>query len=161
MQAKSRLRYALLWATILILVAAVRPSSAADAGSGAEYVGGTLAHLGARVAGRIHVTDPEVFLFETKKAGVELPYDRINLLEYGQQAGRRYLLALAISPLLLLSKSRKHFLTVSFKDEAGRQQAMVFQLDKRDVRAVLAGLEARTGLKVDYLDDEARKAGGG
>jgi hypothetical protein len=161
MQANPRLRYALLWTAVLFLVAAITPSRAADAGSGAEYVGGTLAHLGPRISGRIHVTDPQVLLFETRKAGLEVPYDRINLLEYGQQAGRRYLLALVISPLLLLSKSRKHFLTVSFRDEAGRQQAMVLQIDKHDVRAVLAGLEARTGLKVEYLDGEARKAGGG
>ncbi|HSW50691.1 MAG TPA: hypothetical protein VLH09_10980 [Bryobacteraceae bacterium] len=154
-------RSALAWATILALLAAVVPSAAAGGGCAAEYVGGTLGQLGSRVSGRIHITDPEVLLFETKKTGIEIPYDRINLLEYGQQAGRRYLLALAISPLLLFSKSRKHFMTVSFKDEAGQQQAMVFQVDKRDVRAVLAGLEARTGLKVEYQDDEARKAGGG
>ena len=38
---------------------------------------------------------------------------------------------------------------------------MVFQVDKKSVRALLAGLEARTGLKVDYQDGEARKSGGG
>ncbi|MFB3778956.1 MAG: hypothetical protein ACE141_15160 [Bryobacteraceae bacterium] len=161
MEACRALRPGLAWAAILSLLAAAQPLPAADGGCGAEYVGGTLGQLGSRVSGKIHITDPEVLLFETKKAGIEIPYDRINLLEYGQQAGRRYLLALAISPILLFSKSRKHFLTVSFKDVAGQQQAMVFQVDKRDVRAVLAGLEARTGLKVDYQDDEARKAGGG
>ena len=135
--------------------------SAADNGSRAEYVGGTLSALPSNTDGRVSTVDGGSFEFRSRPAMIRVPYDRINLLEYGQQAGRRYLLALTISPLLLLSKSRKHFLTVSFKDEAGRQQAMVFQLDKRDVRAVLAGLEARTGLKVDYLDDEARKAGGG
>ena len=161
MQANPRLRPVLTWTTIFALAAAVLPSLAAGDGCRAEYVGGTLSQLGTRVSGRIHVTDPEAFLFETKKVALEVPYDHINLLEYGQQAGRRYLLALAISPLLLLSKTRKHFLTVSFKDEAGLQQAMVFQVDKSDVRAVLAGLEARTGLKVDYLDEQAQKAGGG
>ena len=94
-------------------------------------------------------------------AAIKVPYERINLLEYGQQSGRRYVLALAISPLLLLSKSRKHFLTVSYQDADGRQQAMVFQVDKGSVRGLLAALEARTGLKVDYQDGEARKSGGG
>lgn len=155
------LRSVVAWASLLGLLADVRLVAAAAPGYEAEYVGGTLGQLGSRVPGRIHITDPEVLFFETKKAGLEIPYDRINLLEYGQQAGRRYLLALAVSPMLLFSKSRKHFLTVSFKDEAGQQQAMVFRVDKRGVRAVLAGLEARTGLKVDYQDEEARKAGGG
>jgi hypothetical protein len=70
-------------------------------------------------------------------------------------------MALAISPLLLLSKSRKHFLTIGYKDGDGNQQALVFRVHKNDVRALLASLEARTGLKLDYQDDEARKAGGG
>ena len=70
-------------------------------------------------------------------------------------------MALVISPILLLSKARKHFLTLGYKDREGNQQALVFRVDKNDVRALLAGLEARTGLKVAYQDDEARKAGGG
>ena len=68
---------------------------------------------------------------------------------------------LAISPLLLMSKSRKHFLTIGYEDESGGQQAMVFRVDKKDVRAVLASLEARTGLRVTFQDEEARKAGKG
>jgi hypothetical protein len=134
------------------------PLAAADAGARVEYVGGTLGFVRSKTAGRIHTENAEVLLFESNGAAVEVPYERISLLEYGQQIGRRYALALAVSPMLLLSKSRKHFLTVSYKDEEGRQQAMVFQVHKSDVRAVLASLEARTGLKVDFQDD---KAGGG
>jgi len=66
-----------------------------------------------------------------------------------------------ISPMFLLAKSRKHFLTVGYTDEDGRQQAMVFRVDKNGIRAMLVGLEARTGLNVAYQDPEARKAGKG
>jgi hypothetical protein len=34
-------------------------------------------------------------------------------------------------------------------------------VDKGDIRSVLVSLEARTGRKVQYQDDEARKAGKG
>ncbi len=101
-----------------------------------------------------------MLLFESARSALEIPFEKVNYLEYGQQAGRRHLLAATVSPFFLLSKSRKHYLTISFKDAAGRQQAVVFQIDKKDVRAVLAGLEARTGLKVDYQDAEARKSAG-
>ncbi len=161
MQAKDGWISVLAAATVLALASFVAPSTAADAGCRAEYVGGTLAQFGSRVSGRIHTSDPEVLVFETRNVALEVPYERINLLEYGQQVGRRYLLALAISPLMLLSKSRKHFLTVAYKDEEGQQQALVFQIDKGGVRAVLASIEARTGLKVNYQDDEARRTGGG
>ena len=36
---------------------------------------------------------------------------------------------------------------------------MVFRVDKNGIRATLVGLEARTGLKVQYQDEQARKAG--
>ena len=90
-----------------------------------------------------------------------MPYEHINLLEYGQKVDRRLLMAVVISPMFLLAKSRKHFLTVGYTDEDGRQQAMVFRVDKNGIRAMLVGLEARTVLKVEYQDPEARKAGKG
>ena len=146
---------------VVALAAVLTPSQAADAGGRAAYVGGTLAHLPPKAGGRIRTADQRTLVFETERTRVQVPYDSINLLEYGQQAGRRYIMAIVISPVFLLTKARKHFLTVAYKDEEGRQQAMVFQLNKSDVRAVLAGLEARTGRRVEFQDGEARKAGGG
>lgn len=135
-------------------------SAAGEAGARAAYVGGTVAGVGNRIQGLILTTDDDRFSFQAKAMTVQVPYENINLLEYGQKASRRYAMAIVISPMLLLSKKRNHFLTVGFTDEQGKQQALVFQLDKNDVRAVLAGLEARTGLKVQHQDDEARKGKG-
>lgn len=134
--------------------------SAADRGDRAEYIGGTLPDL-PKGGGFIDITGAECFRFQTRSTFVEVPYDRINMLEYGQKVDRRYLLAVAISPLLLLSKSRKHFLTVGYSDDRGQQQALVFRVDKDHIRPVIVGLEAKTGRKVEYQDTEARKAGKG
>jgi len=49
---------------------------------------------------------------------------------------------------------------VGFKDDDERQQAVVLQVHKDDIRALLASLEARTGVKVSYLDLESRQNGG-
>jgi hypothetical protein len=68
---------------------------------------------------------------------------------------------MVISPLFLLAKKREHFLTVGFQDDEGRQQAMVFRVNKNDVRMTLVALEARTGQRIQYQDDEARMAGKG
>ena len=100
-------------------------------------------------------------VFATKKASIGVPYERINLLEYGQNASRRIVLAAIVSPLFLLSKSRKHFLTIGYQDERGKQQALVLRVDKGQVRAILVSLEARTGLRVEFQDIEAKKAGKG
>jgi len=63
--------------------------------------------------------------------------------------------------MFLLSKSRKHFVTLGYVDEDGRQQVLVLRIDKGDIRSVLTGLEAKTGRRVEYQDGEARKAGKG
>ncbi len=126
----------------------------------AEHVGGTIADL-PRGEGVIDLTSPRQFVFRAENGDVKIPYDRVNLLEYGQQVDRRYAMAVVISPLLLLSKKRQHFLTIGFKDESGAQQALVLKIDKRSIRTVLASLEARTGRRVEFQDIEARKAGKG
>ena len=63
------------------------------------------------------------------------------------------------SPLFVLTKKRDHYVTVGFELEDGQQQALLFRVDKDDVRPLLVSLEARSGRKVSYQDDEARKAG--
>ena len=132
-----------------------------DSGGRAEYVGGTIAQIPEGCHGKVQVMDEEFLVFYSGKASWRVPYDKINLVEYGQRVDRRYLSAVLISPLFLLSKKRQHFLTVGYSDEDGRQQAMIFRVNKDDIRAMLVSLEARTGRKVEFQDDEARKAGKG
>ncbi len=127
----------------------------------AEYVGGTASGLKEGSGGRVEATDQRFFVFYSQKASVRIAYDQINLVEYGQKVDRRYLSAALISPLLILSKKRAHFLTVGYKDEDGHQQALVFRVDKSAIRSLLVSLEARTGLKIQFQDEEARKAGKG
>ena len=66
-----------------------------------------------------------------------------------------------ISPIFLLSKKRDHFLTIGYADSGGQQQALVLKVEKHDLRSVLASLEARTGIRVTFQDNEARKAAWG
>ena len=134
------------------------PLSAGIPSRKAVYQGGTLVVPQARTEGVVSTSDPEVFVFAWRKGMLRLSYDDLNLLEYGQKVARRLALAIVVSPLFLLSKKRKHYLTVGFIDERGEQQAAVFELGKKIVRTTLAGLEARTGLAVQYQDEEARKA---
>ena len=127
----------------------------------AEYVGGTAEKLESGASGSLDVSDKRYFAFYAKKTQIRVPYDRINLLEYGQKVDRRLLAAIVISPIFLLSKSRKHFLTVGYTDDDGEHQALVFRVDKNGIRPALVSLEARTGLRIQYQDEEARKAGHG
>ena len=124
----------------------------------AVYRGGTLAAPKPSTEGELRVTAPDEFVFDYGAGQLRVPYGRINVIEYGQKAGRRLGLALVISPVFLLSRKRKHYLTVNYLDPGGEQQAAVFELGKDLVRTTLAGLEARTGLRIEYQDEEARKS---
>ena len=130
-------------------------------GSQAQYVGGTISQIPAGCGGTVQAADDAYFVFYSKSARWRVPYDKINLIEYGQKVDRRYIAAVLLSPLFLLAKKREHFLTVGYADEENHQQAMVFKVGKDDIRTVLVSLEARTGRKVEFQDDDARKGGKG
>lgn len=98
-------------------------------------------------------------MLRSDKTEIRIDYRKIQMVEYGQNVSRRYAAAILISPVLLLSKTRKHFVTVGYLDDSGNRQALVFRVGKGDIRSVLASLEARSGRRVEYQDNEARKAG--
>ena len=134
---------------------------AANEGVSIQFVGGTLAGISAKSNARLDLTGHESLVIHAGKSDLAIPYDKINIIEYGQNVSRRYAAAVLISPLLLLSKSRKHFVTLEYIDSDGKQQALVFRAGKGDIRGLLAALEARTGRRIEFQDDEARKAGKG
>jgi len=148
----------------LLLVCGLLFESAAWAGLGSDktmYVGGTVPSLKEGTEGKSSAKDELTFKFEYHGGTLQIPYDRVNDLEYGQKAGRRLGVAIAVTWMALFSKQRKHFLTIGYTDDNDKQQAAVFELGKDIVRVTLASLEARTGKKVDFEDDEARKSGRG
>ena len=135
--------------------------AAAEPGVRAQFVGGTLPGVSSKSNARLDLTGGDTLVVRGGKADLRIDYRKINTVEYGQNVSRRYAAAILISPLLLLSKSRKHFVTLGYTDSSGKQQAVVFRFGKGDIRSVLASLEARTGRRIEYQDDEARKSGKG
>jgi hypothetical protein len=136
------------------------PVAAVEPGVKIQVVGGTLSDI-PKSAGRVDFTGNDNLVVQSGKSALLIPYSRINTLEYGQNVSRRYAEAVLLSPVFLLAKSRKHFVTLGYVDQDGKQQALVFRVEKGDIRSVLAALEARTGRRVEYQDQEARKAGKG
>jgi hypothetical protein len=151
------------WALPLLMAcgALTGPLPAAKAvGARAYLAGATVPGFPAKCDVRVDVTGDAELLFVTRLLTLHVPYGQVTTLEYGQHVGGRYLEAVLISPLFLFSKTRKHYLTVFYTDAHGREQAVVLQVNKGDVRALLPELEARTGRRVEYTDDEARKSRG-
>jgi hypothetical protein len=149
-------KVAVLAALAVLLWPALQANSL---GPRAEYIGGTISQIPAGCHGNVQAMDDQFFVFYSGKASWRVPYDKINLVEYGEKVNRRYIAALLISPLFLFATKRQHFLTVGYSDEDQHQQAMIFKVGKDDIRVMLVSLEARTGRKVEYQDDDARRSG--
>ncbi len=147
---------------VCLLSATLAGTSFAGLGSNkTKYIGGTVSSLKEGDEGTSSTKDAKNFIFESGKDRVEIPYDKVDSLEYGQKAGRRVGVAFVVNPIFIFSKKRRHFLTLGYTDADGKQQAAVFELGKDVVRVTLASLEARTGRKIEYQDEEARKSGRG
>lgn len=149
-------------AVCYLLVMMLAELSFAGLGSSkTKYIGGTVSNLKEGDEGTSSTKDLKNFVFESGKNRLEIPYDKVDSIEYGQKAGRRVGVAVVVNPIFIFSKKRRHFLTLGYTDADGKQQAAVFELGKDVVRVTLASLEARTGRKIDYQDEEARKSGAG
>jgi hypothetical protein len=159
---------------LLIILSIEAPAVFAIDSKNAAYFGGTLtAYAGAKdpVEGTLDTQNSDQLIFaanakEFRGKTFSIPYARMIDLEYGQKAGRRVGTAVATTILLgpigllsLFSKKRKHYLTVGFKDEADKDQVAVIELGKDIVRATLPIVETRSGKKIEYQDEEARKSG--
>ncbi len=139
-----------------------------------QYVGGTVTAIPQQAVGELSTADENILSFTWPKGesgGGEwrIPYNRITYLGYGQHAGRRVGTAAALAPASVLvvpvfvpvmwSKKRRHYLTLAFKDDQDKQQAVIFMVGKKSIRVLPTVLEVRTGLKLQYEDEEARKTG--
>jgi hypothetical protein len=138
------------------LVAALLATSAFAVKRGeAKFIGGSITSIEEDAEGPIDLTNEKRLTFLPKNSAMlEIPWDRVSQLEYGQKVARRKMTG-------LLSKSRKHYVTITYQDSAKREQAVVLEFDHDDIRMVLASLKARTLQTIVFQDEEAKKEMGG
>lgn len=141
----------------LLPIGALAPVLAAVRGEEVMYVGGTMAGVPEATEGMMDLKDPAKLSFSSGKGGFEIGYKSIKTLEYGQKAGRRLGVALVITVWALFSKKRKHFLTIGFDDSAGQPQGVVVEIAKGRAKTFITIIEARSGKKVEYESEEAKK----
>jgi hypothetical protein len=88
-----------------------------------------------------------------------IPASSVTEISYGQDVHRRVgtaiglaVFSLGIGALMLLSKSKKHYVGLTWAD-GDKKGGLVVQADKNEYRGILAGLEGVTGKKA--VDSEA------
>jgi hypothetical protein len=153
-------------ALLLICVLFANPAFAGLNPNKSRYVGGTAKDIPVPSLGALDTTDQAhlTFNYEPGKAldkskftagSFSLPYPEITAIGYGQHASLRVGQTIALSVvagvgglLLLLSKSKSHYVTIEYKDPQGNAQSVVFEIGKDAIRPLLSSLETRTGKTV-------------
>jgi hypothetical protein len=144
-----------------ILLCVIFPVSAfaGDNGYKIGYDGGSIQGVKAGTDMKLYIEGGNIRIMKDKTEIALIPVAAITEISYGQDVHRRVgaaigvaVFSLGIGALLALSKSKKHFVGLTW-DDGGKKGGFAFQADKNDYRGLLAGLEGVTGKKA--LDSDA------
>jgi len=94
------------------------------------------------------------FLQESGSPALSIRYEAIKNMTYEKASKPRYAEAVLISPLFLLSNSKKHYLTFQYTDESGEGKYAIVHLDKKNAREAVACAEAQTSKNVEQIDEK-------
>ena len=132
---------------------------AADNSYKVAYDGGSIADIKSGASANLVIEQMQIRLAKDKKDLVAVPASSITEISYGQDVHRRIgtaiglaVVSLGIGALMALSKSKKHFIGITYAD-GEKKGGFVMQCDKNDYRGVLLGLEGVTGKKA--VDSDA------
>jgi len=145
---------------IAILLTLLVPATvfAADNGYKIIYDGGSIGEVKSGASMKLYLDDKQVRLAYDKSMSLAIPAGSITEISYGQDVHRRVgtaiglaVISLGIGAIMLLSKSKKHYVGLTW-DDAGKKGGIAFQADKKDYRGILAGLEGISGKKAVNSD---------
>jgi hypothetical protein len=145
--------------TALALCLLMQVSVLADAaGYKVAYDGGSIPQK-AGTSMFLYIETDQIRLAQKSEVLATIPAAAVTEISYGQDVHRRVgtaiglaVVSLGIGALMLLSKSKKHFVGITWVD-GDKKGGFVMQCDKNEYRGILLGLEGVTGKKA--VDSDA------
>ncbi|HEX8811453.1 MAG TPA: hypothetical protein VF742_05625, partial [Terracidiphilus sp.] len=132
---------------------------ASDNGYKIIYDGGSVQDAKAGTDMKLYIDGTNIRMKKGDKEVVTIAAATVTEISYGQDVHRRVgaaiglaVFSLGLGALLALSKSKKHFVGITW-DDGSKKGGLAFQADKNDYRGLLAGLEGITGKKA--VDSDA------
>ena len=123
------------------------------------YDGGSLPNAKAGTDMKLYFDGNNIRIKKGNTEVAVIPAAAVTEISYGQDVHRRVgaaigvgVFTLGIGALMLLAKSKKHFVGLTW-DDGGKKGGLALQADKSDYRGLLAGLEGVTGKKA--VDSDA------
>jgi hypothetical protein len=102
-----------------------------------------------------------LIIFADEKRGPEkatyaqIPYTAVTKVVYERASHRRYKAGILVSPWLLLTKGKKHWLTIEFENVASLPQGYVaLRMDKDNYRRIITAIEAGLQLEVEEIIED-------
>jgi hypothetical protein len=131
---------------------------AGTAGYKVAYDGGSLPEkVGTSMS--LYIEANQIRVAQKTEVLATIPASAVTEISYGQDVHRRVgtaiglaVISFGIGAMMLLSKSKKHFVGITWVD-GDKKGGFVVQCDKNDYRGVLLGLEGVTGKKA--VDSDA------
>src|SRR5437660_610042 len=121
-------------------------------------MGGSVQDVKAGSGMKIYIEGDHIRLAKDGHDLVMIPAASVTEISYGQDVHRRVgaavglaIVSLGIGALMALSKSKKHYVGLTWAD-GDKKGGLAVQCDKNDYRGVLAGLEGVSGKKA--IDSE-------
>ena len=140
---------------LALLLCVLFPMSAFAGENGYKiiYDGGSIPDAKAGTDMRLLIDGSNIRLKKGDTEIVVIPASAVTEISYGQDVHRRVgaaigigVFTLGIGALMLLAKSKKHFVGLTW-DDGGKKGGLALQADKSDYRGLLAGLEGITSKK--------------
>jgi hypothetical protein len=144
---------------ILLCILFPMSAFAADNSYKVAYDGGSISGVKAGTDMKLFIDGSNIRLVKDKAEIAVIAASTVTEISYGQDVHRRVgaaiglaVFSLGLGALLALSKSKKHFIGLTWAD-GDKKGGLAFQADKNDYRGLLAGLEGITGKKA--VDSDA------
>jgi CxxC motif-containing protein (DUF1111 family) len=146
---------------LAVLLCILLPMSAfaSDSSYKIVYDGGSIPNVKANTDMKLYLTADHIRIMKGKDEIANIPAAAVTEISYGQDVHRRIgaaigvaVFTLGIGALLALTKSKKHFIGITWAD-GDKKGGIAYQADKSDYRGLLAGLEGITGKRA--VDSDA------
>jgi len=115
---------------IIVLVLLCATSAFGVSGNEVMYVGGSVSALTSGDIGAFDISSAKELGFASNGKKFAVAYDKIKRIEYHREVAVHLGVAPAIAVGLIKRRERKHFITLSYADDASEQQAAVFEVSK-------------------------------
>ena len=108
------------------------------------YVSGTVNLVSAETSSKLDTTSPSELELVAGSSHASIPYETVTAYEYREENRFRLGVLPAIAVGALKARSKRHLITITWKDEAGVAQTATFDTTRDGARGLVKVLEARS-----------------